>query len=126
MFPLQKIVSSCNANLRISEIGDWDNAPNGLQIENSGKISKLGAADDASSRTLSLAAKAGVDFMLVHHGLYWQGLQPVTGILRRHLRAAFDHDVAVYSVHLPLDVLPVFSNNAQLAAAIGLRYTPPV
>jgi dinuclear metal center YbgI/SA1388 family protein len=122
---LQEIVSYCDKTLRTAEIGDWDNALNGLQIENSGKISKLGAAVDASTRTLTLAAEAGVDFLLVHHGLYWQGLQPVIGILRRQLRVAFDHDVAVYSAHLPLDVHPVFGNNAQLAAAIGLRSTTP-
>jgi len=122
---LQEIVSYCNTTLRIAEIGDWDNALNGLQIENSGKITKLGAAVDASTRTLNLAAQAGVNFLVVHHGLFWQGLQPVTGILRRQLRAAFDHDVALYSAHLPLDVHPVFGNNAQLAAATGLRSATP-
>src|SRR5436190_4794925 len=122
---LQEIVSYCNTTLRIAEIGDWDNALNGLQIENSGKITKLGAAVDASTRTLNLAAEAGVNFLIVHHGLFWQGLQPVTGILRRQLRTAFAHDVALYSAHLPLDVHPVFGNNAQLAAALGLRSTTP-
>jgi dinuclear metal center YbgI/SA1388 family protein len=57
--------------------------------------------------------------------LYWQGLQPVTGPLYRQLRLAFEHDMALYSAHLPLDVHPVFGNNAQLAAALGLRSTTP-
>src|ERR1043165_5316983 len=100
---LEKIVDYCNATLRIREICDWDNAVNGLQIENSGTVSKIGASVDASTQTLSLAAQAGINFLVVHHGLYWQGLQPVSGILKRQLQTAFDHDVAVYSAHLPLD-----------------------
>src|SRR5438067_1838156 len=103
---LKQIVAVCDKTLAIEKIADWDNALNGLQIENSSKVTKLGAAVDASTRTLSLAAKRGINFLIVHHGLFWQGLQPVTGILRRQLRIAFEHDLAVYSAHLPLDVHP--------------------
>ena len=36
MTSLSEIVNYTNDFLRIREIGDWDNALNGLQIENSG------------------------------------------------------------------------------------------
>lgn len=122
---LKQIVAFCDKTLAIDAIADWDNALNGLQIQNSGKITKLGAAVDASTRTLSLAGKRGVDFLIVHHGLFWQGLQPVTDTLHRQLRIALEHDLAVYSAHLPLDVHPKLGNNAQLARALGLRSTTP-
>ena len=125
MASLQKLVAACNAVLRIDRIADWDNALNGLQIGNSGKVNKIGAAVDASTRTLSLAAKRGVDFLVVHHGLFWQGLQPVTGILQRQLQIAFENDLALYGAHLPLDVHPTLGNNALLARSIGLRSTMP-
>lgn len=125
MASLQKIVGYCDKTLQIDKIADWDNALNGLQIENSGKVTRIGAAVDASTRTLKLAANAGINFLIVHHGLYWQGLQPVTRILRRQLQIAFDHDLALYSAHLPLDVHPSLGNNARLAAALGLRSTKP-
>ena len=125
MASLQKIVAYCNKILRIDEIADWDNALNGLQIENSGAVTKIGAAVDGSTRTLELAAKSEINFLVVHHGLYWQGLQPVTRILRRQLRIAFDHDIAVYSSHLPLDVHPSLGNNALLAESLGLRSIKP-
>ena len=125
MASLQQIVAACNATLRIDEIADWDNAVNGLQIENSGKVTKLGAAVDASSRTLSLAVDRGINFLIVHHGLFWPGLQPVTGALSRQLRIAFKHDLALYSAHLPLDVHPTLGNNAQLGRSIGLRSMKP-
>jgi dinuclear metal center YbgI/SA1388 family protein len=125
MLLLQKLVAACDTMLSIREIADWDNALNGLQIENSGKITKIGAAVDASTRTLTEAAARKVNFLIVHHGLYWQGLQPVSGILRRQLKIAFDHDLALYSAHLPLDVHPTIGNNAQLAKALGLRSAQP-
>ena len=125
MVSLQKIVSYCDRTLRIKQIGDWDNALNGLQIENSGKITRIGAAVDASTATLKLAAQRGVNLLLVHHGLFWQGLQPVTGIVHRQLHIAFEHDIALYSAHLPLDVHPLLGNNALLATAIGLRSAKP-
>src|ERR1700747_2870850 len=101
MASLSEIVSYANRFLRIQEIGDWDNALNGLQIENSGRVTKLGAAVDASTRALNEAAKSGIDLLLVHHGLFWAGLRPLTGAFRRQLKLAIENDIALYSAHLP-------------------------
>ena len=120
MTSLRKIVDYTNDFLRIREIGDWDNALNGLQIENSGDVTKIGASVDASTRVLTAAAKQNVDLLVVHHGLFWQGLQPVTGGLRRQLELAFENNIALFSAHLPLDLHSEVGNNAQLAAALGL------
>jgi Uncharacterized conserved protein len=78
MASLIEIVRYTNKYLRVREIEDWPNALNGLQIENSGRVTKIGAAVDVSTRVLSEAAKKDVDLLLVHHGLFWPGLQPVT------------------------------------------------
>jgi len=107
--------------LRIRDVGDWDNALNGLQIENSGRVTRIGAAVDVSTRVLIEAAGKNVDFLIVHHGLFWPGLQPVTRFLRRQLQLAFETDVALYSAHLPLDIHPKVGNNAQVIAALGLK-----
>jgi dinuclear metal center YbgI/SA1388 family protein len=125
MTSLSEIVNYTNDFLRIREIGDWDNALNGLQIENSGGVTKIGASVDASTRVLAAAAKQNVDLLIVHHGLFWPGLQPVTGVLRRQLDLAFENNIALYSAHLPLDLHPQVGNNAQLAAALGLKSTLP-
>src|ERR671924_23540 len=123
MAALSEIVKYANDFLRISEIEDWPNALNGLQIENSGRVTKIGAAVDVSTRVLSAAAKKDVDLLIVHHGLFWPGLQTVTGSLRRQLKIAFENDIALFSAHLPLDLHPKVGNNAQLAAAVGLKST---
>jgi len=125
MSSLSEIVEYANEYLRIREIEDWPNALNGLQIENSGRVTKIGAAVDVSTRVLSEAAKKDLDLLVVHHGLFWPGLQPITGALHRQLRLAFENDIALYSAHLPLDVHPKIGNNARLARSLGLRSTTP-
>ena len=125
MASLSEIVSYTNRFLRIREVGDWDNALNGLQIENSGRVTRIDAAVDVSTRVLSEAAERDVDLLIVHHGLFWPGLQPVRGALRRQLRIAFENDVALYSAHLPLDIHRRIGNNAQLVAALGLKSSKP-
>jgi dinuclear metal center YbgI/SA1388 family protein len=125
MASLSDIVSYTDKFLRIREIGDWDNALNGLQIENLGRVTRIAAAVDASTRVLSEAAKKKVDLLIVHHGLFWAGLQPVRNALRRQLQLAFTNDIALYSAHLPLDVHPKLGNNAQLVAALGLKAAQP-
>ncbi len=120
-----QIVSYADEHLRIGEIDDWPNALNGLQVENSGAVTKIGAAVDASSRTIDVAIDSGVNFLIVHHGLFWPGLQPITGGRRRMIDRVLRHDLALYSAHLPLDVHSVLGNNAQLAAALGFEQTAP-
>jgi len=125
MGSLSEIVSYTNRFLRIHDVGDWDHALNGLQIENSGRITRIGAAVDVSTRVLTEAQKRDVDLLIVHHGLFWPGLQSIQGALRRQLRLAFENDIALYSAHLPLDIHPRVGNNAQLLAALGLKSARP-
>src|SRR5947207_9361651 len=101
---LSQIVSYTDDHLRIREIDDWANALNGLQIENSGAVTKIGAAVDASTRTIDLAISRGVNLLIVHHGLFWPGLQPITGGRRRLLEHILRNEPALYSAQLPLDV----------------------
>ena len=122
---LSDIVSYLEGFLRIGEVGDWDNALNGLQIENSGRVTRIGAAVDISTRVFTEAARQNVDLLIVHHGLFWPGLQPIRGALCRQLRLGFESNIALYSAHLPLDIHPRVGNNAQLAAALGLKSTQP-
>lgn len=122
---LADIVGYADEYLRVAEIGDWPSALNGLQIENSGRVTKIAAAVDISTRVLAEAATKSVDLIVVHHGLFWPGLQPVTNALHRQLRIAFENNIALYSAHLPLDVHPKVGNNALLGAALGIKSLTP-
>jgi len=125
MASLSNIVEYADKYLRIREVGDWPNALNGLQIENSGRVTKIGAAVDVSTCVLTEAAKRDINLLIVHHGLFWAGLRPVTRAFRRQLKLAFENDIAVYSAHLPLDLHSQVGNNALLAKSLGLRSTTP-
>jgi len=125
MASLSEIVTYIDRFLRVRDVRDWDNALNGLQIENSGRVTRIGAAVDVSTRVLREATNKNVDLLIVHHGLFWPGLQQIRGALRRQLRLAFENDIALYGAHLPLDIHPKVGNNAQLAAALGLKSAQP-
>ena len=52
MAALSEIVGYCDSQLRLGEIQDYENALNGLQLENSGQVTKIASAVDFSSRGL--------------------------------------------------------------------------
>ena len=122
---LRKIVEYCDGLLRIREIGDYDGAVNGLQVENSGAVTRIAAAVDASPATVKLAAVAKASLLIVHHGLFWNVRQPWTGTNHQLMRMLVLGDLAVYSAHLPLDVHPKWGNNAILCAELGLKKLEP-
>ena len=122
---LTEAVSYLDDLLRTREVGDFPQAMNGLQVENSGGLTRIGAAVDATEAVIREAAQAGVDFLIVHHGLFWSGAQRVTGATYRKMRLLMEADMAVYSAHLPLDIHPEIGNNALLAAALGLENGVP-
>jgi dinuclear metal center YbgI/SA1388 family protein len=120
-----EIVQYADEYVRIREIEDYPNALNGLQIENDGAVTKIGAAVDASIETFEAAVAERVDFLLVHHGLFWPGLRPVTGAFREMLRLAFANNLALYSAHIPLDVHPELGNNALLMRELRVEGAVP-
>jgi dinuclear metal center YbgI/SA1388 family protein len=122
---LPTIVKYCDVLLRTREVDDYDGAVNGLQVENSGRVNRIAAAVDASLATVKLAVKAKADLLIVHHGLFWSPSHPWTGKKYELLQALLDHDLAVYSSHLPLDAHPRLGNNAQLCAGLGLKKLRP-
>lgn len=106
--------------LRTSEIPDYPNALNGVQLANRGPIRRVAAAVDFSSRTAQRAIESDAQLLLVHHGMFWGGAQPITGHSYDRLAALLAADVAVYSSHLPLDLHQEVGNNALLARRLGL------
>jgi dinuclear metal center YbgI/SA1388 family protein len=107
--------------LRVADVPDWGGALNGLQVDSPREIGRIAVAVDAAGATVEAAVAWGADLLLVHHGLFWDGNQPVTGRRYRRLKAILDADLAVYAAHLPLDVHPEVGNNAVLARELGIE-----
>ncbi len=122
---LQTIVAHCDKILHTTTIGDYDDAANGLQVENSGAVTKIAAAVDASLATVKLAIAAKADLLIVHHGLFWSPRQPWTGKNYELLKLLTENNLAIYSSHLPLDAHPKLGNNARLCALLGLKNLKP-
>jgi dinuclear metal center YbgI/SA1388 family protein len=122
---LKTIVAHCDRILRTADIKDYDQAANGLQVDNRGTVTRIGAAVDASLATVKLAVRSKADLLIVHHGLFWGPSHPWTGKRYELMQLLLEHDLAIYSSHLPLDAHPKLGNNAQLSAALGLRKLRP-
>jgi dinuclear metal center YbgI/SA1388 family protein len=122
---LAAVVRYCDRLLRTAQVQDYDRAANGLQVENRGRVTRIAAAVDASLATVRLAAAAKADLLLVHHGLFWAPAHPWTGPRYELMRCLLEHNLAVYSSHLPLDAHPRLGNNTRLCAALGLQKLRP-
>lgn len=118
---LERVAAFADGLLGIPDFPDYPGACNGLQVANSGRIRRIASAVDATERTMRAAVEAGADLLVVHHGLGWQPLLPLTGANYRKVKLALEGDLAVYSAHLPLDAHPKIGNNALLARALGLK-----
>lgn len=119
---LSEIVNLADRWLDTGSTPDYPAAHNGLQLaSNAASIQRIAAAVDASEHVIKDAISQSVDLLIVHHGLFWGGAAPLTGVLYRKIKAAMDHGLAVYSSHLPLDGHPEMGNGHLLAQALGLR-----
>jgi len=125
MAKLTDISEYLNEFLKTDSINDYSGAHNGIQLQNNGQVQAVVAAVDASEPVIKKAVDAGADLLIVHHGMFWHGVQKVTGAFYRKLKLAMDHNLAIYSSHLPLDVHPSVGNNVLLANALGLTNLTP-
>ena len=119
--PLLRIAEHLDTLLCTAEVPDYPGAFNGIQVEHRGPVTGCAVAVDASLRTIEGAAAAGANLLIVHHGLYWSGTQPLRGRFYERVRLLLEHDLAVYSSHLPLDLHPTLGNNPLFARALGLE-----
>lgn len=117
---IQQLAEYLDGYLRVAEIPDYPGALNGLQVDGTRTVRRIGVAVDASEATVRAAVSADCDILLVHHGLFWDGNRPVTGRRYRRLRPLIENGVALYAAHLPLDVHPEVGNNHILAREIGV------
>src|SRR3989449_285564 len=100
--------------------GNAPHALNGLQVAKAGDVARVAAAVDLCQATVRMAAEQGADLLLVHHGLFWGGLRPLTGPAYRRVAGLMQKNIALYGVHVPLDLHPDVGNNAVLARQLGV------
>ena len=122
MAALDTVVRYLDAELRTSEVPDYDAALNGLQLTNASEsVTRVAAAVDFSVDTVAAAGRERANLLLVHHGMFWRGPHRFAGPSFHRLRSAINGDLAVYASHIPLDLHPTFGNNPLLAKALKLE-----
>ena len=117
---LDEIVHYCDERTERHGVPDFPGAENGLQVANDGQVTKVGAAVDAGFEPFRMAATSGIDFLIVHHGLYWTPPLPLVGHAYEKVKFLLDSNLALYGSHLPLDCHPEIGNNAILARKLEL------
>jgi dinuclear metal center YbgI/SA1388 family protein len=120
---LAQLTAFCDALLRPDTFDD--KAYNGLQIEGGPNIRTVCTAVDASLETIARAAAEGADALIVHHGLLWGEVLPVTARYGALVRTALKADLSLLAYHLPLDAHPLVGNNAQIARVLHLSEVRP-
>lgn len=116
---LTQLVQYIDYYLGCNQIKDY--CPNGLQVEGKPEINKIITGVTASQALIDAAIEQNADAIIVHHGYFWRGEEPIiTGMKRNRIKRLLDSDVSLLAYHLPLDVHPTLGNNAQLANLLGI------
>ncbi len=118
MAQLDEIVAFCDSRARTHEVADFREALNGLQFGNNGTVTHIGAAVDSGLVPFQKAIDAGIDLLVVHHGMFWNGAKRIVGPEYAKYKTLVDGNLAVYACHLPLDAHLEIGNAACLARVI--------
>jgi dinuclear metal center YbgI/SA1388 family protein len=117
---LESVLQYLDQYLRVADHPDYPTALNGLQVAGPEEVGLVVTAVDASEASIRAAVERAADLLLVHHGIFWEGLRPISGRHFRRIEALIKGEVALYSCHLPLDSHPEVGNCALLGRALGL------
>ncbi len=118
---IKKFDDWCRSFLDIDLMEGRDFSMNGLQVgEAEREVKKIAFAVDACLATFKKAAEEKADLLFVHHGLFWGKPLAVTGDHYSRVETLIRNNLALYAVHLPLDMHPLWGNNAGLANILGL------
>lgn len=117
---LHSLVNYLDEYLRTSAIADY--GPQGLQVEAAGDdVQRVALSTDSALPVIDDAVRAGAQLLIVHHGLFWDGPEPLRGPLGQRVRRLFETNLSLYAAHLALDAHPEVGNNAVLARWLGLQ-----
>lgn len=117
---LNRIADYLDDLLRNEEWSDIDQSVNGIQVMNSGDVSKAAFAVDASNLTIEKAAEVDTDLLVTHHGVIWGEIEQVTGQHYGRLKRLLKNDLALYTSHLPLDAHEDIGNNVLLMKELDI------
>ena len=108
---LKELVDYLDRYLETSAFSDA--SANGLQVEGSGPVKRVGLAVDACLASILLAAEKGCDLLIVHHGLLWGEEIRLSGPTYRRVRALIQADIALYALTSPWTLTPRWATTSR-------------
>jgi len=119
MIKRAELITYCDNFLSSSLFKDY--CPNGLQVEGKESINSIVSGVTANQALIDAAIEHKADLLLVHHGFFWKGENPViTGIKKKRLQALLQNNINLLAYHLPLDAHKTLGNNVLLAKKLGV------
>ncbi len=103
-----------DASLNGVQVGGWDT-----------QIKTVAYSVDAGLSVVQKAIAEEADLLIVHHGLFWDKPQSITGALRDKIELLIKNRCTLYASHLPLDASPEVGNGFELARFLGLSEITP-
>ncbi|AIJ29825.1 Nif3-like dinuclear metal center hexameric protein [Borreliella valaisiana] len=109
-----------NSIFDIKKYEHVDKNLNGLQVGSlDAKVSKVAFAVDASYSVLKEAK--GNDFLITHHGIFWSKKERIVSNMYDKMKFLIENNLALYSVHLPMDAHSIYSHSKVFADFLGLK-----
>ncbi|HUZ18882.1 MAG TPA: Nif3-like dinuclear metal center hexameric protein [Spirochaetia bacterium] len=123
---LQELDRYLRGLLPIAELEPADTSLNGIQVDRSSEpVHRAAFAVDACMESFARAKSLDAQVLVVHHGLFWGKPLSLTGSHYARVKYLLNNDIALYAVHLPLDLHPLYGNNTAMAEALGLEESEP-
>lgn len=102
---------------------DW--CENGLQVEGKEKIDKIVFGVSFNLPFLERAVEERADAVIVHHGIFQEGVFRLRGILKQKVKILLDRGISLFGIHLPMDANPMIGHSALLLKAMGAEKLEP-
>jgi len=102
-----------------------DYCENGLQVEGKEAIEKIILGVSFNRTFLDHSIRERADAVIVHHGIFQQGVFKLKGTLKQRVKMLLDSDISLFGIHLPMDCHPELGHNALLLSTIGAGSIEP-
>lgn len=118
----KEIKKKLDANL----FNSVDKSINGVQVGDLDmNIKRVALMVDSSLEGFIQAKKQNADLIFTHHGLFWGKPLAITGAHFNRVKYLLDNNMALCTMHLPLDSHMELGNGIALAELIGLKSCEP-
>lgn len=122
MISRDELTRYLNRYLDIDNISDV--SQNGLQFSGKSNVHKVLFAVDAGVETFVKAEMLRGDFLIVHHGIFWKGMDMrLVGAHLKRVATLMQSGISLYASHLPLDIHSAVGHNVELLNLIGAEVT---